>query len=60
MKILLTAFEAFNNDTINPSEEILKSIEDEDIIKILLPVSYERAKLELLNVIMDYVKGLFN
>ena len=62
MKILLTAFEAFNNDTINPSEEILNNIQDNELLKILLPVSYERAKLELLNVIrkekVDFVLSL--
>lgn len=53
MRILLSAFEAFNNDTINPSEEILKNIEDCDVEKILLPVSYAHAKEILLKKIKN-------
>ncbi len=62
MKILLTAFEAFNNDSINPSEEILKEIIDDNIIKKLLPVSYKRSKQELIDTIkkekIDFILSL--
>lgn len=51
MKILLTGFVAFNNDTINPSEEILKNI---DIDKILLPVSYNKVEKILDDAINKY------
>ena len=51
MKLLVTAFETFGNDTINPSMEVLKYI-DED--KIILPVSYKRAKEELISAINKY------
>ena len=51
MKILLTGFVAFNNDTINPSEEILKNI---DIDKVLLPVSYNKVEKILDDAINKY------
>lgn len=49
MKILLSAFEPFNNDKINPSEEIYKRI---DIDKVLFPVSYNRVE-EVLDKAID-------
>lgn len=43
MKILLTAFEPFDNLPTNSSLEVFKLIEDDCIIKRELPVSYTRA-----------------
>ena len=51
MKVLLSAFEPFNNDNINPSEEIYKRI---DIDKVLLPVSYNRVEAVLDEAINKY------
>ena len=51
MKILVTAFSPFGSDTINPSQEVLKYI-DED--KIVLPVSYKRAKEALMDALDKY------
>ena len=51
MKILITAFEPFNNDTVNPSEEILKNI---DGCKVMLPVSYNRVEEVLDDAICKY------
>jgi pyroglutamyl-peptidase len=47
MKILITGFEAFDGEEINPSQEILKKINDKfqsvEIIKLVLPTSFEKA-----------------
>ena len=53
-KILITAFEPFGKDDINPTEEILKGLPDHilsdvmpyteaELIKLVLPVSFARA-----------------
>lgn len=44
MKILLTAFEPFNSLPTNSSLEVFKQINDNDIYKLELPVSYVRAR----------------
>lgn len=54
MKILLTAFEPFNNLLTNSSLEVLKFINEPNIIKIELPVSYERSKKLLSEAISRY------
>lgn len=47
MKILVTSFEPFNHETINPSYEIMKRLDDEidnvQIIKACLPVVFDQA-----------------
>ena len=53
-KILITAFEPFGEDTVNPTEEILKALPDHivsassqheaELIKLVLPVSFKRAQ----------------
>lgn len=47
MKILLTAFEPFDNLNTNSSLEVLKKIELENVIKEVLPVSYTRVKTKM-------------
>lgn len=49
MKILVTAFEEFGNVKGNSSLEVLKKLDIKD--KIILPVSYKRAKEELAKAI---------
>ena len=51
MKLLVTAFEAFGNDNINPSMEVLNYIDEN---KIILPVSYVKAKEVLYTAIEKY------
>lgn len=48
MKILVTGFEPFNNESINPSEEIvhrLKAPMGVTLIKEILPVEFEKTKV---------------
>lgn len=51
MKILVTAFEEFGNIKGNSSLEVLKRLDIKD--KIILPVSYKRAKEELAKAISN-------
>lgn len=53
MKILLTAFEPFNSKETNTSKDILDKITIEEIIKVVLPVSYQRSISELKKAIDD-------
>lgn len=49
MKILLTAFEPFNGEKINPTMKLLEAIPDSSLLtKKLLPVSYARTFPNLL------------
>ena len=61
-KILVTAFEPFQDYLSNSSMLVLGRLEDKDIKTLLLPVSYKRARLELINAIdsikPDYVLSL--
>lgn len=48
MKILVTGFEPFNNEKINPSKEIvhrLKAPMGVTLIKEILPVEFEKTKV---------------
>lgn len=51
MKILVTAFEEFGNVKGNSSLEVLKRLDIKD--KIILPVSYKRAKEELVKAVSN-------
>lgn len=51
MKILVTAFEEFGNVKGNSSLEVLKRLDIKD--KIILPVSYKRAKEELAKAVSN-------
>ncbi len=55
---IITAFEPFNNDSMNPSESILKKIPDTlydvKIVKVTLPVVYNHAFERLLPLIDEY------
>lgn len=55
---IITAFEPFNNDSINPTESILKKIPDTlydvKIIKVTLPVVFNHAFERLLPLIDEY------
>lgn len=51
MKILVTAFEEFGNVKGNSSLEVLKRLDIKD--KIILPVSYKRAKEELVKAVLN-------
>ncbi len=47
MKILITAFDAFGGEKVNPTELVLERLPDAidgaELIKLLLPTSYDRA-----------------
>ncbi len=49
-KILVTGFEPFGTDTVNPTEKIVNALPEQigelRIIKLVLPVEYERAARE--------------
>lgn len=53
MKILLTAFEPFGDLEINSSQQLFNEVKS-NVIKKLLPVSYQRARFELLKAIDEY------
>ncbi len=58
MTVLMSGFEPFNHDTRNPSEEVLKQLPDmlngHSLIKVVLPVVYERAYEVLKPLIVDH------
>lgn len=57
MKILITAFEPFDERPVNSSMLLLNQLELDDIelTKVVLPVTYDTSKLELLmNTYQDY------
>lgn len=51
MKILMTAFEPFDNLDSNSSLEVLKKINNDEIVKVVLPVSYIRSKEKIIEAI---------
>jgi len=59
MKILLTGFEPFGGESINPAFEILKTLPDtidgHEIIKREIPTSYKKS-IEAIKSILDEVK----
>lgn len=53
MKILLTGFEPFNNQTINPSAMILENVtapSNIQLVKMLLPVEFDKSRQLLLDM----------
>ncbi len=56
--ILITGFEPFNNDTVNPSYEAIKLLEDEihgeKIVKLELPVVFSEAADIVIKNILTY------
>lgn len=64
--ILVTAFEPFGGDVLNPSQMVLEALPDDDpavtLRRLLLPVSYDRAarllKQEMLRLRPDCVLSL--
>lgn len=56
MKIILTGFDTFNNDEINPSYEAIKNIKIKDVtIKVVkLPVVYNKCFIELEKEIISF------
>lgn len=61
-KVLVTAFEPFLDYESNSSMIVLGRLNEKDIKTLLLPVSYKRARLELIKAIdnlrPDYVLSL--
>ncbi|SHO47585.1 pyroglutamyl-peptidase I [Anaerocolumna xylanovorans] len=54
MKILVTGFEAFNGEQINPSEEIIKALAEtfgEELYTLKLPVEFREAEKKLVEAI---------
>lgn len=54
MKILVTGFEAFNGEQINPSEEIIKALAEtfgEELYTLRLPVEFKEAEKKLTEAI---------
>lgn len=58
MKVLLTAFDAFGEDSINPTQLILEQIEVNDknieLVRVLLPTSFKRAKTLVEKAILEH------
>ncbi len=54
-RILITAFDAFDNFTVNPSEKLLDSIDEsaikKSIVKVVLPTIYGQAEDKLIRTI---------
>ncbi|AEH25542.1 pyroglutamyl-peptidase I [Pyrococcus yayanosii] len=55
MKVLLTGFEPFGGESINPSWEAVKKVEVEgvELVKRKLPVSFKRVRGELPAIILE-------
>ena len=58
MKVLLTGFEPFGQEKVNPSWEAVKAfpelVEDVEVLKVCLPVSFQKAVMMLEQTIDDY------
>lgn len=58
MKVLLTGFEPFGQEKVNPSWETVKAFpelrEDVEVLKICLPVSFQKAVTMLEQAVDDY------
>ena len=53
-KVLLTGFEPFGKSTLNPSAEIVKRINGENIVTAILPVAYTKSANQLLALIAEH------
>ena len=53
-KVLLTGFEPFGKATLNPSGEIVKQINGNDIVTAILPVAYAQSAERLLALIAEH------
>ena len=51
MKLLVSAFEPFGGESVNPALEAVNALAGEDIIKLVLPVEYEKAPRIILSEI---------
>ena len=58
MKVLLTGFEPFGQEEVNPSWEAVKAfpelMEDVEVLKVCLPVSFQKAMMMLEQAVDDY------
>ena len=52
--VLLTGFEPFGKSTLNPSAEIVKRINGENIVTAILPVAYTKSANQLLALIAEH------
>ncbi len=52
--VLLTGFEPFGKATLNPSAEIVKRINGENIVTAILPVAYAKSANRLLALIAEH------
>ena len=50
-KILVTGFEAFDKSALNPSAEIVKALNGEDLVTAILPVVFGQASSKLKELI---------
>ena len=53
-KVLLTGFEPFGKSTLNPSAEIVKRMNGENIVTAILPVAYTKSANQLLALIAEH------
>ena len=53
-KVLLTGFEPFGNASLNPSGEIVKQINGDNIVTAILPVAYAQSAERLLVLIAEH------
>lgn len=58
MKVLVTGFDPFDKDIVNPAYEAVKilpdKIQDSEIIKLEIPTSFERSKIAIEEAIEKY------
>ena len=58
MKVILTGFEPFGQENVNPSWEAVKAfpelLEDVEVLKVCLPVSFQKAMMMLEQAVDDY------
>ncbi len=61
MKLLVTAFEAFGGESVNPAKHAVKRLGGEDVIKLFLPVEYENAaRMTLENIALYRPDAVIN
>lgn len=54
MKILVTGFEPFAGATLNPSGEIVKRLDRENVVTAILPVVYNEAARQVLALVAEH------
>ena len=58
MKILITAFEPFGGEKINPSMELIKDINADNISTLVIPTSFKNAPQAIIDQIEKFKKEI--